>query len=240
MANGVEVSFIDPGGATHRLPLSEAAGLPFDQYRPIRASTSYRGQDHWPGLYWCATTRTFIPYESRLEQSRLLLCDFDAKVSGIAPQPFRLHFSHGATQRTHVPDYFLRLSDGRERVIDVTPSRKLGDPAIQARANATREACVLVGWDYHVLSESDPTLLANVRWLAGFRRPVHDAADIISMILEACHVPTPIGAVGDRTAHQAIVRSVLFHLMWARRLIADLSRPLTNSTLVSQPQEDQE
>jgi len=237
MGSRVEISFVDPEGAAHRRPLPQVVGLPFDQYRPIRAFTSYRGQRHWPGLYWCATTQTFIPYESRLEQSWVLLCDFDAEVTGIAAQPFRLHISHGATWRTHVPDYFLRLATGRERVIDVILSRKVVDPVIQARVNATREACIIAGWGYHVLSEPDPVLLANIRWLAGFRRSPRAAGELARVVLEACRAPAPIGSVVDAHVPEALVRPMLFHLLWSHQLIADLSRPLTNSTVVSWPLE---
>ena len=174
MGAQITVSFRDPAGVAQRIPLARAAGLPFFDYLPVRVPPSYRGQRHWSGLYWCATTRTFIPYESRLELSRLLLLDFDPAVVAVGAQPFRLHFVQGAVEHSHVPDFFLRLTNGRERVVDVKPARQLLDPKVRPSFDATREACCVTGWDYQVQSEPDAVLLENVRWLAGFRRPIHD------------------------------------------------------------------
>jgi hypothetical protein len=55
---------------------------------PWRTARSTRGQVHYPGFYWSATTGAHVSYESRLELARLLLADFDPDVTAIAAQPF--------------------------------------------------------------------------------------------------------------------------------------------------------
>jgi len=57
---------------------------------PWRILRSYRGQPHYSGMYWSATTGTHVVYESRLELARLLLADFDPAVVNILAQPFQL------------------------------------------------------------------------------------------------------------------------------------------------------
>jgi hypothetical protein len=47
---------------------------------PWRAARSARGQSHYPGFYWSATTGSHVVYESRLELARLLVADFDPAV----------------------------------------------------------------------------------------------------------------------------------------------------------------
>ncbi|MEV5970120.1 hypothetical protein [Streptomyces sp. NPDC051921] len=51
------------------------------------------------GWYRAATTGQHAGFESRLEQDRLLLMDFDPKVTGIASQPFSRAGAEGAAQR---------------------------------------------------------------------------------------------------------------------------------------------
>ncbi|MFB7191713.1 TnsA-like heteromeric transposase endonuclease subunit, partial [Streptomyces sp. NPDC056230] len=65
------------------------------------------------------TTRDHVGYESWLERDRLILLDFDPDVVGIASQPFWSHWRDGGAKRRHAPDYFVRLADGRARIVDV-------------------------------------------------------------------------------------------------------------------------
>ncbi|WP_308381435.1 hypothetical protein [Streptomyces sp. OfavH-34-F] len=50
---------------------------------------------------------------------RLILLGRDPEVVGNASQPFWLHWHDGKRRRRHAPDLFVRLSNGRGRVVDV-------------------------------------------------------------------------------------------------------------------------
>ena len=50
-----------------------------------------------------------------------MLLDFDPNVAGFSSQPFRIAMPASLPQRSHVPDYFVRLADGSAVVIDVRP-----------------------------------------------------------------------------------------------------------------------
>ena len=50
---------------------------------PWRTFRSYKGQRHYSGMYWSATMRDHVVYESRLELSRLIFADFDQAVRRI-------------------------------------------------------------------------------------------------------------------------------------------------------------
>ena len=148
------------------MPLAElTAGVVLSSV-PWRSVRAHRGQRHLSGWYWSATTGAHVVYESRLELARLLLADFDPDVVGIAAQPFLL----ADADRRHVPDFLLE-SGGWVG----------GDRQRQAGRSARRRACrrgvgvggaVFAGrgWEHEVWSGTDAQLLANVRFLAGYRR----------------------------------------------------------------------
>ncbi len=60
----------------------------FEDVDPVRTFRWSRGERHFPGWYWAATTWRHVGFESWLERDRLLLMDFDPKVVGIGSQPF--------------------------------------------------------------------------------------------------------------------------------------------------------
>ncbi len=58
-------------------PLRQVTAWQNGEAVPWRTTRSARGQVHYPGWYWSATTGSHVIYESRLELARLLLADFD-------------------------------------------------------------------------------------------------------------------------------------------------------------------
>nr|MDT0666067.1 TnsA-like heteromeric transposase endonuclease subunit [Micromonospora sp. DSM 115978] len=96
-----------------------AAGSPWRVFR------WRRGQAHYSGWYWSATTAGHVVYESRLELARLLLADFDPSVVRIAAQPFCLTAEVGGRRRWHVPDFLLVDAAGLASVVNVKPAEHL-------------------------------------------------------------------------------------------------------------------
>ncbi|GGN25824.1 hypothetical protein [Streptomyces fuscichromogenes] len=70
-----------------RKPLGYAAEVAFEEVAPVRGFPSYRGQRHFPGLYWSATTGRHVGFESWLERDHAILMDFDPQVVGFASHP---------------------------------------------------------------------------------------------------------------------------------------------------------
>lgn len=97
---------------------------------PWRMTRSARGQAHYPGFYWSATTGGHVIYESRLELAPLLLADFDPDVVAIAAQPFLLRAAVGGRIRRHVPDSLLVHAGQSARVVNVKPASRLADPQV--------------------------------------------------------------------------------------------------------------
>ncbi len=202
---------------------------------PWRTLRWYDGQRHFPGSYWSATERGHVIYESRLELARLLFADFDASVNRILAQPFLLSAEVRSTVRRHVPD-FLLLSGAGPMVVDVKPRWLLSKPKVSFTLAWTRELVEGRGWRYEVWSEPPEGELANLRFLAGYRRGwLFDprllgqlrASDLAGVSLgEACRsLPDWPGP---------LVRSAIFHLLWTQDFTVDLTRPLSASHMLAQ------
>ncbi len=229
----VEIEWMGPGGITRRTWVDECGDVEFEAGSPVRRFPSYRGQRHFPGLWWTATTSTHIAYESWLERDHLMFLDADPDVVGIAGQPFRLVFRVDGRPVSHIPDFFVRFADGTVAVVDVRPESRVG-PKDKEKFDFTAALCERVsGWSFRLVHEPDPVRVGNVRWLSGFRHPRHRASPCLAGLVEVFATPQPLMAgvleIGDPVA----VLPGLFHLMWCGGLEADLDRaPLDDATVV--------
>jgi hypothetical protein len=109
-------------GTVSDRPLRQVTAGQIVSAAPWRMTRSARGQAHYPGWYWSATTGGHVIYECRLELARLLLADFDPEVVAIAAQPFLLRARAGSRVRRHVPDFLLLHADQTVRVVNVKPA----------------------------------------------------------------------------------------------------------------------
>ena len=202
--------------------LTAAAVLSAVPWRSVRA---YRGQRHLPGWYWAATTGGHVVYESRLELARLLLADFDCDVAGIAAQPLLVQDA----ERRHVPDFLLRRVDGSVVIVNVKPASQLQEERVAEALAWAGRVFRERGWEHEVWSGADAQLLANVRFLAGYRRgalferTIDAAAGLPAAgLLTVAQAQTALSEAGASEP-----RPLLFHLLWSGRLRTDLLRPLT-------------
>ncbi|MGC9501223.1 TnsA-like heteromeric transposase endonuclease subunit [Streptomyces sp. WG7] len=136
---------------------------------PWRTFRWYMGQKHYSGSYWSSTQSDHVIYESRLELARLLYADFDRDVTAIVAQPFLLRAEVDGVLRRHIPDYLMATTAG-PLVVDVKPRHRAAKPEHAFTFAWTREAVESRGWRYEVWSEPPDAELANVRFLAGYRR----------------------------------------------------------------------
>jgi hypothetical protein len=202
---------------------------------PVREFRSYKGRLHYSGWYWSSTLARLLVYESRLELARIMLADFDPSVTGIAAQPFLLTGPDRGRTRRHVPDLLLVGADGGVTVVDVKAPSRMADPRVREQFAWTRRVCAGRGWAFEAWQGGDPRLLANVRFLAGYRRPVVIDTGLIEAVLDAAAGQPSAGAIEralSRRHPPVLVRPVVLHLLWTGRLRADLTRPLSAETPV--------
>ena len=227
------------GGELERGKLSELEARHVFEAEPRRTFRWHRGQRHYPGRYWSATTDGFVGYESRLELAALLLEDFDQRVVGISSQPFELIADRDGVERSYVPDYMVEHGDKRFTVIEVKPKRRLEDPDI---ADALRWAGEIIqsrGWGYRIVSEPEPALLSNIRFLAGYRRlwqfPQRDVETVEASIGAAPTLGAAMRSAGAALGDISYARAVVLHLLWRRSICCDLTTVLANDTALEAP-----
>ena len=242
---GVGVRASDPvarvrydDGSEREFGLDRLRPVDFGDSVPWRRVRSRHGQAHYSGSYASATMGGFVVYESRLELARLLLADFDQDVRGIYAQPFLLVARVNGRVRRHVPDFLLVSEVGTARLVNVKPAVRLRDPEVAAALAWPGVLAEWRGWEYEVWSGADVTVLDNIRFLAGYRRPG---------VVAAGQAERALGLVGDgvrladaearlaggRPRHEA--RPVLLALLWSGRLVTDLTRPLSGESVLRRP-----
>lgn len=209
----------------------------FDTAVPWREFRWYRKQRHFSGSYWSATMEAPVGYESRLEYANLLLADFDPRVVWILSQPFLVDGDDRGTARRHVPDYLFIHADDSACVVDVKPAEKLSRPKVHNSLAWSRRIIEGHGWEYRVQSEPDPVLLANVQFLAGYRRRFQFPDAEVVAATGTLHTPLTLGeavrAVAPIEGDLRLARSLVLHLLWVRHLNADLTRPLSSASLLT-------
>jgi len=161
--------------------------------------------------------------------ARLLLADFASEVVAIAAQPFLLRAPAGGRVRRHVPDFLLIHADQTVRVVNVKPAERLADPAVAEALAWPGELFEARGWGHEIWTGADPVLLANVRFLAGYRRPGIPPDAVTGAVLDLVRAGDCLGGLLDRLERgwpRPLAKAALLRLLWQRRVSTDLSRPL--------------
>jgi hypothetical protein len=225
------LTFVEPSKERYTRPLEDLASYPFESALPVRKFPSHPEQRNLHAIGYFSKTDTMVVCESLLERDALTLFEFDAEVQAVSAQPFRLRAKVGRSWKAHTPDFFLRLTSGRCRVVDVCLATRLGRPSRAEKHALMESACKAVGWDYCVQSELPPAYRNNLHALAGFRRKPGRLDELAPLVLEAASQPRTIEQL-ETLDHPALVRPVVFHLIWRGDLRADLTAPLRQTTRV--------
>jgi hypothetical protein len=185
-----------------------------------------------PGRWFSTTAARFLEYESLLERDWMLLMDFDREVEWICEQPLRLRYVSDGRPVSHVPD-LLVWRQGAPELCDVKSEERLDDPTFRAQVEATGLACAEAGVGYRVLSEPDQQLLANVRWLAGFReRPPDLDGERARMLSRLAAASCTIAKLVSGAREPMLARPVLMSLLWAGDALIDVSVPIGEDSVV--------
>jgi hypothetical protein len=116
-------------------------------------------------------------------------------------------------------------------VVDVKPLRRLEDPVVRETFDWAGELVAECGWGFEVWSEPDPMALANVRFLAGYRRTWLFDPELVDQVDAAVATGMSFGEAERAVAVRctaAVARGVLLHALWSGWLRTDLSRPLSS------------
>ena len=125
--------------------------------------------------------------------------------------------------------------DGTGRVVDARPERFARKADFLRQTAATEAACAAAGWSYGLCSTIDPVFEANIDWLASCRHQLVDPLGCADDVLVGCAEPRRLGDVVAAFPPAALTRPVITHLLWAGRLVTDLSVLLSDASLLSVP-----
>lgn len=217
--------------ATHALTAE-----PFEDALPIREFFAWPGKRNYEGLWWSSTTKRHTGFESLLERQYLLSADHDPDVVGVSSQPLAILWPKGTQDaegrrfRDHVPDFFVRLSNGDGRLVDV----RRPDKAETHQFALTRALCDKIGWRYEVFTGLDEQVAHALTWLGGYRmdRYAPSSPEVAQHLVEAFTPATSLRAGVARAARSSgvqkdLVQANVLNLLFTGMLCTDLSQPLT-------------
>jgi hypothetical protein len=172
-------------------------------------------------------------FESLEERALLLVLDFAGSVEEVLPQPFRLRFETvGGEQGEHVPDFLAVLRDGSQWLFDVRPA-ELVKAEDAVRFAAAGEAALEAGWRYSVVAGWRRHVLTGIDALSAQRRDLADQMGLQDLLLRAVAAgPAPFGEVVAAAPLPVVARAHALHLLWCRRLGIDLSRPVSDASMI--------
>ncbi|WP_240467660.1 TnsA-like heteromeric transposase endonuclease subunit [Streptomyces albus] len=201
----------------------------FEPSMPWRTFRWRYGQKHYSGMYWSSTMHDHVVYESRLELTRLLYADFDQDVTAVFAQPFLLSTTVDGRQRRHVPDFLVLRERDVPLVVDVKPRHLLSRPKVNFALGWAREVVLSRGWGFEVWSEPPEAELANLRFLAGYRRGWLFDEDLLAEIRATDLYGATLGeAFRIFPRHPDWrVRAAVLRLLWCQHFVTDLTEPLS-------------
>ncbi len=208
----------------------EVAQAPLAGSDPIRVFSWRRAQRHRPGLQYLVSTGRHHGFES-LEEARVLLAlDFVGDLVDVVSQPLRLRFEAGGKSREHTPDFLAVMRSGTW-LIDVRPERLVKDADMESFA-AAAETAAACGWAYVVVGRWREHAFPALDVMSSQRRPLRDPLGLQPGLLAAAAGGLTFGELAAGSRCEPVARAQLLHLLWCRRLGADMSRPLGDSSAV--------
>ncbi|MFB7189054.1 TnsA-like heteromeric transposase endonuclease subunit [Streptomyces sp. NPDC056230] len=166
--------------------------------------------------------RDHVVYESRLELTRLLYAGFDQDVTAVLAQPFLLSTTVDDRLWRPVPDLLvLRERTCRWSWTSIKPRHLLIRLKVSFVLGWAREVVLSRGWDFEVWCEPPEAELANLRFLAGYRRDWLFDETLLAEIREADLFGASLGEAFRAFPYHPEwrVRAAVLRLLWCLALL---------------------
>lgn len=176
------------------------------------------------------------PHESALERDFVTVTSFLDPAASITSQPVTLTFQEGEASRRYTPDFLVRSSSGRSRLIEVKYRADLREqwprlkPAFAAARAWAREHQVTfrIATERHIRGP----VLENAKRLLPLRQAPLDV-ELAQQTIEASRrldAPTFGAVLAALPVSRSIGLATIWRLIARRRLRVDLSMPITLDT----------
>ncbi|MGW9249991.1 TnsA-like heteromeric transposase endonuclease subunit [Streptomyces badius] len=239
-ASRLDARFRDPLGRTHQVPWLEAAQDVVLEDRPaVRPFPVRHGRRVAPGWWWSSTTGRLVAYGSGVMRTQLMLLDREPAVVALACRPVELVWREDGKVVGHAPQLMARLQDGSGLLLDCA-GRSGPSARLAARARVVADAAKAVGWSYRLARPPDPVLVANVRWLAGYRHPRYAAGPWTPALVEVFGSPRPAVEAVRELGDPIAVWPAVFHALWNGVLRVRVDEPLHERAVVSVARQEAE
>jgi len=228
----VEARVIDAAGRIRRMPWAQVAGgVALEGCAAVRSFPVRRGRRVAPGWWWSATTERLVHYGFGAMRTQVMLLDRDPEVVALACSPVELAWpGHDGERVAHVPHLMARLEDGSGVLVDCAGREGVSE-GLAAVAPAVAAAARAVGWRHRVVGPPDPVVVANVRWLSGFRHPRNGGGDRMAEVAACFDRPLALLEGVRRLGDAVAVWPAVYHALWSGVLRAALDRPLHERTI---------
>ncbi|MET8117322.1 TnsA-like heteromeric transposase endonuclease subunit [Streptomyces prasinus] len=230
----VDACFRDPLGQAHQVSWLEAAqDVVFEDCPVIRSFPVRYGRRVAPGWWWSSTSGRLVAYGSGAMRIQLMLLDREPGVVALACRPVELVWRENSGRVVgHAPQLMARLKNGSGLLVDCV-GRSGPSARLAGRAQIVTAAAEAAGWCYRFAEPPDPVLVANVRWLAGYRHPRHGAGPWLPRLMAAFGNPRPAVEAVRELGDPIAVWPAVFHALWSGVLRVRLNEPLHERVAVS-------
>lgn len=214
------------GGGEESLSVRDLAEAPLATIDPVRVFAWHRGQRHRPGLQFLVSTDRHHGFESLEEAKTLTALDFAGDLLDVVSQPVKISFETFEGDRVHTPDYLAVVRHG-VWLIDVRPTQLI-KPADLVSFAAAAEVALACGWRYVVVARWREYVSASLDAISSQRRSLSDPLGLEPGLFASISAGAGFGQAVAESRCEPVARALLLHLVWARRVGVDLSRPLDN------------
>lgn len=214
-------------------PSSFAARAMSEEIVAVRKPAFYKDQSSLPGYFWMSKMGTLVMYESRLEMIVLLQLDFHPHVVSVVSQPCIIHYQSDSKKLRHTPDFFVLYDNDVGELVNVKPKKFIGTEKNLRSFGVCEKASEAMGFACSVRTEIEPVFLNNLRWLGGYRRLPPHTEIYWDFLITCASEEMTIGEITIRAETAALMKPVLFHMIWKGLVWVDLYARLSRDSIVS-------
>lgn len=206
-------------------------------FTPARKITNRAGFKKVVGKFPSLKMGRTVRWESQIERDFLYLLEFDPDVLFFIEQPEEISYVYVSKIHRYYPDFYVERASAKE-LVEIKPASKVNDPDNKVKFLAGEEYCREKGYLFRVVTDEqirEGSLLGNIKLL--YRYAVVNVPNEFRLhardLIENCgamNFEEFISILNEKFGQEAIGNT--YSLLYHRLLIADLNKPLSDTTII--------